>query len=164
MNRLVSRWQAGTVVVSMMVLGGCATTPGSDVATACPTTKIAVPSDRIGHSDDQGRIRYVVTMERLITSCQIVDGHVDVDLAFDLKAERGPVFDDRPMKLDYYVATVDPRREIVDKQVLGVELTLAPAQTESVVREELTLRLPISDDASGANYNLYLGFQPERRS
>lgn len=128
---------------------------------ACPPTQIAVPSDRIGHSDDEGKIRYVATMEQLLSSCEVSDDHVVVNLVFNLKAERGPVFEDRPVTLTYYIATVDPNREIVDKKLLDIELALKPDQAESVVREALTLHLPISNDATGANYSLYLGFQPD---
>lgn len=150
-------------MVSFGMLAACATGGGGNVETACPPAQIAVPSDRIGHSDDGGTIRYVATMEQLISSCDIEEDQMSVDLAFNLKTERGPAFEERPVNLTYYVATVDPNREIVDKQLLDVELNLAPEQRESVIREELTLRVPISSDATGANYSLYLGFQPARQ-
>jgi len=95
-----------------------------------------------------------------VSSCRIDENHVAVNLTFDVKAERGPAFEDRPVSLTYYIATVDPNREIIDKKILRVELELKPAEVQSVLREELTLHLPISTDATGANYNLYLGFQP----
>lgn len=160
----ISWWRAGAVAVSLTALGACATNGAGEIAAACPTTQIAVPSDRIGHSDEEGRIRYVATIEQLISDCRINDDHMAVDLAFNLKTERGPVFLEEPINLTYYVATVDPKREIVDKQLLSVLMELQPEQAESVVREELTLHLPLPNDATGANYNLYLGFQPDRDS
>lgn len=163
MSCLVSSCQIGAVVVLTLALGACAD-KGAVVDTACPPTQIAVPSDRVGHSDEQGRLRYVATIEQLSSSCRVEGDHLALDLAFNIKAERGPVFEEQPMKLTYYIATVDPRREIVDKQLLDIELTLQPEQAASIVREELTLHLPASDDATGANYNLYLGFQPDRRT
>ena len=160
MSRRGNWWRAGGAVAAALTLAGCAT-GGIDVETACPSSQIAVPSDRIGHSDDEGQLRYVATIEQLSSDCRIDDDQVAVDLAFNLKAERGPVFQDEPINLTYYVATIDPRREIIDKQLLSVLMKLGPDQTQSVVREELTLLLPLSDEATGSNYNLYLGFQPE---
>ena len=156
-------WRASAVCLSTVMLGACANNVADQAGIACPQTQIAVPSDRIGHSDDDGNIRYIATIEKLISSCEVNGDHVAVDLAFNLKAERGPVFEEKPVSLTYYVATVDPKREIVDKQLLSVDLALQPEQAENVIREELTLHLPLSSDATGANYNLYLGFQPDRQ-
>ncbi|MGI9434187.1 MAG: hypothetical protein ACR2Q4_05050 [Geminicoccaceae bacterium] len=163
MRRLFSLRSSGAALVLVATLAACSATPKDALETACPPTQIAVPSDRVGHSDETGRLRFVATIEQLTTSCRTDDeAFVEVDVAFDLKAERGPVFQDRPVELNYYIATVDPRREIVDKQILSVSLTLAPDETEHVIRESLTLRLPVSSDATGANYSLYIGFQPDQ--
>ena len=160
MSSLLFFGRAGMAVISIAMLAACSTTGRTVVEQACPLTQIAAPSDRIGNSDANGTIRYVATIEQLVSSCRIDENHVAVNLAFDVKAERGPAFEDRPVSLTYYIATVDPNREIIDKKILRVELELKPAEVQSVLREELTLHLPISTDATGANYNLYLGFQP----
>jgi hypothetical protein len=145
-----------------LTLGACAGQGGSGTDVACPATQVAVPSDRIGHSDEEGRIRYVATIEDLVSRCRAEGDRIALDLAFNVRAERGPVFEDEPLTLTYYIATVDPGREIVDKELLAIELTLQPWQSENVIREELTLMLPIAEDATGGNYNLYVGFQPDR--
>lgn len=163
MNLTAPFGRAGLVVVAVAGLVGCASKATDEAGTACPPTQIAVPTDRIGHSDEQGNLRYIATMERLTSSCREDGEHIEIDIAFDLKAERGPVFEDKPILMTYYVATVDPQREIVDKQLLKVRIELAPEQTESSIRESVTLRLPAPSEASGANYNLYLGFQPDQQ-
>lgn len=151
------------MVLPAALVGACAGDNAGNELAACPPTQIAVPTDRIGHGDEDGRIRYVATMEQLSSSCRQDGEHVEVDIAFLLRAERGPAFEEKPVELIYYVATVDPSREIVDKQLLDLSLTLAPDQSEGSVREQLTLRLPLSSEASGANYSLYLGFQPDQQ-
>ena len=161
MNIQIQGWPAGVAVVAMTALASCTTDGTGEVETACPSSQIAVPSDQIGHSDGEGRIRYVATIEQLVSDCRIDEDHVAVDLAFNVKTERGPVFVDEPINLTYYIATIDPSREIIDKQLLDVSMQLGPEQAESIVRQELTLRLPLPSDVTGANYNLYLGFQPE---
>ncbi len=162
MSILTSKLRAGAVITAVLALGACTSKPVADLGAACPPTQLAVPSDSIGHSDEEGSIRYVATLEKLVSSCSVNGDHVAVDLAFDVKAERGPAFQEQPISLTYYIATVDPKREIVDKKLLAVALELQPEQAAYSVREELTLHLPISSDASGANYSLYLGFQPDR--
>lgn len=154
---------AGMAVALSLALGGCATNGLNELVEACPSAQVAVPSDSIGHSDEEGSIRYVATIEKLVSNCQIDGDQVTLDLAFNLKAERGPAFNDEPIKLTYYLATVGPEREIIDKKLLNVELALEAEQTDNTIREKLTLELPASKDITGSNYNLYLGFQPDEK-
>ena len=163
MTMQLSYLTAGMVIALPLAFSACATSDLSELVDACPSAQVAVPSDSIGHSDQEGRIRYVATIEKLVSNCQIEGDQITLDLAFDLKTERGPVFDGKPVKLTYYLATVGPQREIIDKKLLNVEFALGADQTDHTVREELTLELPASKDVTGSNYNLYLGFQPDER-
>ena len=145
------------------LLGACVFQTAGETDIACPPTQIAVPSDRIGHNDKDGNLRFVATMAQLASTCRQDDEDIEVDIAFTMTAERGPAFEDKPVKLVYFLATVDPEREIIDKQILTVRLDFAPEQTVSAIRESVSLRLPASIEASGANYSLYLGFQPNEQ-
>lgn len=144
-------------------LSACANQAGDQALNACPPAQIAVPSDRIGNNNEQGELRFVAIMEQLSSSCRQDEDDLEVDLAFTMRAERGPAFEDRPVQLTYFLATVDPEREIIDKQILDIQLDFEPDQQASELRERVTLRLPASTEATGANYNLYLGFQPDRQ-
>ena len=152
---------SGTLLASF--LSACAGPAVDPSLTACPPAQIAVPSDRIGHSDEDGKLRFVAIMKELASDCRRDEGDIEVDIAFTMSAERGPAFEEAPVQLIYFLATVDPKREIVDKQILDVQLDFAPDQPVSAIRETVTLRLPASTEASGANYSLYLGFQPDRQ-
>ena len=142
-------------------LAACANKPSDPASTACPPAQIAVPSDRIGNNNEKGELRFVAALEQLTSGCRRQEDDIEIDIAFTMSAERGPAFDDQPVRLSYFLATVDPRREIVDKQVLDIELNFAPGQQVTALRESVTLRLPASTEASGANYSLYIGFQPD---
>lgn len=157
-------FHAGKVVLASSLLAACAGQVDDQASTACPPAQIAVPSDRIGHTDKDGELRFVATMAELVSSCRQNDGDIEVDLAFTMNVERGPAFEGQAVRLTYFLATVDPEREIVDKQILDVQLDFEPDQPASALREAITLRLPVSTEASGANYSLYLGFQPDRQS
>ena len=155
-----------SVTVLVACLSACASTPGDLARDACPQAQIAVPSDRIGHNNSEGELRFVAVMEELTSDCRRAEGEddVEVDITFAMRAERGPAFEGQPVQLTYFLATVDPQREIIDKQVLDVQLDFGPDQPKSALRESVTLRLPASTEASGANYSLYLGFQPDGRA
>ena len=157
------RYAWGPGLAAAALLSACANQTGDPALTACPPAQIAVPSDRIGHSNEDGELRFVATMEQLASSRRRDENDIEVDIAFTMSAERGPAFEGRPVRLTYFLATVDPKREIVDKQILDVELDFASDQPKSALRESVTLRLPASTEASGANYSLYLGFQPDRQ-
>ncbi len=147
----------------LLALSACANQAADQAAIACPPTQIAVPSDLIGHNNQKGELSFVATIEQLTSSCRQDEGDVEVDIAFVVRAERGPALGDKPVALNYYLATVDPSREIIDKQILDVNLAFKPEQAVSALREQVTLRFPASTEATGANYSLYIGFQPDQQ-
>jgi outer membrane protein OmpA-like peptidoglycan-associated protein len=162
--RAVSRTLSpGAAVASALLLTACASQPGERAELACPPVQIAVPADRLGHNNEKGELRFVAVMDELISSCRQDEENLEVEITFTMSAERGPAFDDEQVDLTYFLATVDPNRNIVDKQILGVQLDLGNDKALSALNETVTLRLPASTEASGANYSLYLGFQPDQQ-
>lgn len=152
-----------SAVVSIALLGACAKQESETELVACPPAQIAVPSDRIGHNSGDGELSFIATLKDLSSSCRLEDDDIEIDLAFVMQAERGPAFGDKPLELIYFLATVDPNRDIIDKQLLDLKLDFGPDQPVGAVREEVTLRLPASTEATGANYSLYLGFQLDQQ-
>ena len=163
MSALSLSYKQGLAAVSTCLLAACAGDSADPLLAACPPAQIAVPADQIGHNNRDGELRFVARMGELASSCRQEEDDVEVDIAFTMSAERGPAFEDRSVGLVYFLATVDPNRAIIDKQILNVQLDFLPDQPISALREEVTLRLPASTEASGANYNLYLGFQPDQQ-
>lgn len=163
MSRSIRFLGPAPATIAVALLSACAAQVDDQALTACPPAQIAVPSDRIGHSAENGDLRFVAIMDELASSCRRDDEDIEVDIAFTMSAERGPAFEDQPVRLTYFLATVDPKRQIVDKQILDVQLDFDPDQQVSALREEVILRLPASTEASGANYSLYLGFQPDQQ-
>ncbi len=161
MSMISRSFAPASAAVLLSFLSACAGQTDDLALNACPPAQIAVPSDRIGYNNADGELRFVGILEQLTSSCRRDEDDVEVDITFIMRAERGPAFEDKPVRLNYFLATVDPKREIVDKQVLGLQLDFEPDQAESALRESVTLRLPASTEASGANYSLYLGFQPD---
>ncbi len=160
MSMIPRRFPLASTAVLASCLSACANQPRDLALDACPPAQIAVPADRIGHNNEQGELRFVAIMEQLSSSCRQDEDDVEVDITFTMRAERGPAFDDQSVQLIYFLATVDPERAIIDKQILDIQLDFEPDQPASALRERVTLRLPASTEATGANYSLYLGFQP----
>ncbi len=146
-----------------LLLAACASQPGERVELACPPVQIAVPADRLGHNNEAGELRFIAVMDELISSCRQDEDNLEVEITFTMSAERGPAFDAEQVDLAYFLATVDPNRDIIDKQILDVQLDLGDDKALSALSETVTLRLPASTEASGANYSLYLGFQPDQQ-
>ncbi|MEL6961484.1 MAG: hypothetical protein AAFO01_01935 [Pseudomonadota bacterium] len=158
-----ARLSTGFALTTALLVGACASNPTERAELACPPVQIAVPADRLGHNNDKGELRFVAVMDELISNCRQDEDNLEVEITFTLSAERGPAFDEDLVDLTYFLATVDPNREIIDKQILGVQLDLGDDKAVSSLSETVTLRLPASTEASGANYNLYLGFQPDQQ-
>lgn len=153
----------GFAVTTVLLVGACASQPTERAELACPPVQIAVPADRLGHNNDKGELRFVAVMDELISNCRQDEENLEVEITFTMSAERGPAFDEDSVDLTYFLATVDPNRDIVDKQILDVQLDLGDNKAISSLSETVTLRLPASTEASGANYSLYLGFQPDQQ-
>lgn len=145
------------------LLAACASSTDEQAVAACPPVQIAVPSDRIGHRTQADELTFIATMQQLTSSCRQNEGFIDVDVSFVVTAEHGPALSEGPLSLNYFLATVDPNRQIIDKQTLDLEIDIDLDRQASALRETVTLRLPASIEASGANYNLYLGFQPDQQ-
>jgi hypothetical protein len=107
-------------------------------------------------------LRYVAVLRDLTGTCRYYqDGSkagVDVDLTFNLIAERGPALSGVE-QLTYFVATVGPGRQIRSEQVLNGDLAFGEGEPRTGWTEELTLRLPSITPAEAAEYTLYVGFK-----
>jgi outer membrane protein OmpA-like peptidoglycan-associated protein len=163
MNSAFKSLAPGAAVAAALLLTACASQPRDVADVACPPVQIAVPADRLGHNNEAGELRFVAVMDELISSCRQADDNLEVEITFTMSAERGPAFDDEELDVTYFLATVDPNRDIVDKQILSVRLDLGDDKALSALSETVTLSLPAATEASGANYSLYLGFQPDQQ-
>lgn len=158
-----SHWGSAVALTAASLLGACAGLPSEPVSVACPLVKIAAPANRLGHNNPQGELRFVAVIDELSSSCSRDDDDILVDIAFTLSARRGVALGEGPVPISYFLATVDPNRKIIDKQILFLAIDLERDRPSSTLRETVTLRLPASTEASGANYSLYLGFQPDQQ-
>lgn len=151
--------------LAALALAACGTSaPQSSVLPACPPALFLqgaehTASYRPGAARQPDALRHLAVMTNLASGCRYVAEGVDVDLAFDLIAERGPAFAGEPADLDFFVATIAPDGQILSKQVLSSAIPFGADENAAGVSEQLTVRVPAVTAEQGGAYRLYLGFQ-----
>jgi hypothetical protein len=159
----------GAALLALLWVAGCA--GGGDggapqQVTACPGVLILQGAERTaayaegaaGKPDGQ---RYLAVLTNLRSACGYDETGVDVDLAFDLIVERGPALAGNGVELTYFIATMGPGEEILDKQLLTSDIEFTGDEQVAGSAEQLTLRLPTVSPADAVGHALYVGFQLE---
>lgn len=112
-----------------------------------------------GGEDDAQSLRYTAGLSELVSDCRYSPQGLEVDLSFNVLAEKGPAYGQGPLELIYFVATVGPDRRVRSKQPFSTELRFADGRRVAGEAQSLTLRYPFVFAAEGATLQLYLGFQ-----
>jgi hypothetical protein len=146
-----------------LLLAACASSKPAEPP-ACPAALILDGAQRtISYRPDSDRspsaLRYMAALTNLRSNCSYNDKGVDVDLAVDLIAQRGPAAANDSVPLTYFVATMGPNRKILSKQLLDSKIAFTKGQKVAGVSEQLTLRLPSVTPEHASDYSLLLGFQ-----
>jgi hypothetical protein len=150
--------------LAALPLVACGTSAPQTAAPACPTALFLqgaehTASYRPGAGRQPDALRHLAVMTNLASGCRYGAEGVDVDLAFDLIAERGPAFAGDSADLTFFVATIAPDGEIRSKQVLSSAIAFGADEAAAGMSEQLTVRVPAVTPEQGGAYRLYLGFQ-----
>ena len=155
------------IVAGVLALGACGSSDPQLPQPPCPTALLLdgaqrTSAYRAGAEPRPSELRYLAVLTDLGSTCRYYDDGtregVDVDLTFNLIAERGPALSGVE-QLTYFVATVGPGRQIVHEEVLNSDLAFREGEQQAGWTEELTLRLPSITPAQATDYTLYLGFK-----
>lgn len=155
------------LAVGVLALGACGSTDPPAPPPPCPTALLLEGAERTsvyraGAEPRPDQLRYLAVLTDLSSVCRYydeADGQgVDVDLSFNVIAERGPAIAGGE-ELEYFIATVGPDGRILAKDVLRGDLTFTEGEQRAGWNEDLTLRLPTVTPPEAANYALYIGFQ-----
>jgi hypothetical protein len=130
----------------------------------CPLALIVQGAEQIATyrsavPPDPAELRYLAVLADLSSGCRYQDGGLELALAFNLIAERGAAMADETLRLAYFVGAVAPDGRLLDKQRFTAELTWPVGRERTGVQQELVLRYPSIDIATGPDYRFYLGFQ-----
>lgn len=151
------------LVIGLGLLVAACSSSEPELPPACPNTLFLGGAEKTvaygpGGRRSPDRLRHIAVLTNLASGCRYAEAGVDVGLAFDVIAERGPAFAEDPLRLTYFVVTLGPRQEIRSKQLFDVEIAFEARDTAGS-HQELTLRIPLSEPDEGAEYSLYVGFQ-----
>ena len=156
------------LITGVLALAACGSAEPELPPPPCPTALLLDGAERTSAyrsgaaAPSQNDLRYVAALRDLTSACRYFDdgtrAGVDVDLTFNLIAERGPALAGVE-ELTYFVATVGPGRQIRSEQVLNGDLAFGEGEQRTGWTEELTLRLPSITPAQASDYTLYVGFK-----
>jgi hypothetical protein len=157
------RLAAGLILVALTAVTACSSNEEGAPGPACPlafiiggASRMAVPPPSV--SEDPQALRYVAALSDIRSDCRHDEGAIEVDIGFDLLAQRGPALEGDRANVTYFVATIGPDQTILDKQTFEAEVQFPEGRQVAGIFEALTLRIPIAS-ATDALPELYLGFQ-----
>lgn len=166
----VTRWTGwrASIGLGLLALGGCGTSAPEPPPAPCPAAVILEGADRTaayraGAEARPSEMRYIAALRDLTSACRYysdADGAgVDVDLTFNLIAERGPAMSGS-QDVSYFVQVVGPDARIVPgaQWMLHGDLGFEEGQDRVGWSESLTFRLPTVTSDGGSGYTLYVGF------
>jgi hypothetical protein len=155
------------ILVGVLAVAGCGSSDPELPPPPCPSALLLDGAERTagyraGAEPRPSELRYLAVLTDLSSACRYYDDGtrqgVDVDLTFNLVAERGPALTGVE-ELTYFVATVGPGRQVRSEHVLRGDLSFAESEQRTGWTEELTLRLPSITPAQAPDYVLYVGFK-----
>lgn len=154
-----------------LVLAGCSTAdrlnPFSSSASSlppCPRLAVLDDVDRLTvFRDGPGRDVTDILFEARILGvrgeCRHGDGRVAVETDISFEALRGPADLGRQAQIRYFVAVVDPQRQILNKRIFEVVVAFPPNADRGVVTDQLQQMIPLTAGRSAAAYTVAFGLQ-----
>ena len=164
------RFRPGLVVALLAViglLGACGILGSKKPPPPCP--KIVILKDagkvtkfRPGAGRDLSDLLYEARLHEIATKCKYnrKKREVQVDMHLTIVARRGPAGETRHAKMQYFIAIMDPERNILAKEVFDADLVFPVNVDKGSITESLDQVIPFSayyPDAS--KYVILGGFQ-----
>jgi hypothetical protein len=102
------------------------------------------------------------TMSDIVVACAARRDRVEVDIVFEVRVAEGPALarttPDRKVGLEYFVAIVDPQRQIVTRRTFNADFQFSGNRTKLQSKEELSQRIPLASPGTGGAYQIAVGF------
>jgi hypothetical protein len=152
------------VAFGFLALGACASSEPGAPPPPCPAAVLLDGAERTsayraGAEPGPAELRYIAVLSDLASTCRYTDEGVEIDLAFNLAAERGPALPSASEEVSYFVAMLAPDGRIVSRAAYATELDFEEGYAGALWSEQLTLLIRSVTPAQGADHMLYVGFQ-----
>jgi hypothetical protein len=160
------------VGLAVLAIGACAS--GTDEpAPTCPEVVLLGGAEQVvrfapGRGRDVTDIDYEAEITDVVSRCEFVDegktgnSTVVVAVAPVITAARGSANESQTGRLEYFVGVLDPRNEILNKQVFAIDLPFPGNRTRVVVRDDdppITIRALVRRGTGEALPKIVLGMQ-----
>lgn len=114
---------------------------------------------REGPGRDLTDVIYEAGIADVKMACTYTSSGVDIELGVVLAAERGPANTSRTATVPYYIAIVDPQRNILAKEVFSTTLSFQQNVSRAAAMDETQEKIPLPKGQSAERYGVVLGMQ-----
>lgn len=134
----------------------------------CPQVQILEYADRLTEfAPGPGRdLTDIVLRGRLVNfqgECNVEKDSVQLDLMLDFLIERGPASRGAEGRFAYFVAISEFHPAPSGKQVFPIELEFESGLNRVAYRDQVSVGIPLAEGRSASDFNLFIGFQLDRR-
>jgi len=117
---------------------------------------------RPGRGRDATDTLVQASMSDIAVTCGTRRDRVDVDITFEIRAAEGPalakVASDRKVALEYFVAIIDPQRQILTRRTFNADFQFTGNRTKLQSKEDLSQHIPLANPNTGGGYQIAVGF------
>ncbi|MEX2648108.1 MAG: hypothetical protein WD673_03740 [Alphaproteobacteria bacterium] len=154
-------------LAAALLLGSCGG-EGVGGPVVCPAVLVVadaatVTEYRDGPGRDLTDVRFSAGVADVNWACEYDgEGHVDVEIAIDLVASRGPAADAPTARFAYFVVLADQTRAIRAKKVFPFEITFEGNVASVGFRRVAGTTFYVGEETTGSGYTIFIGFQLTR--
>ena len=150
----------GFLVAGALALAGCQGLVDQS-GRACPSIAILADTDTVSvfvRPGDPTTVAAEATISGLNSACRANDERVEVEIAFQITALRGPTSNAPALEVPFFVAVTDARGKVLGKDIFFSRLTFDETGHATTV-EQLVEDIPMADGESPVVFQVILGFQ-----
>lgn len=152
-----------TLAVAFGALSSCSMFDNS-IQFPCPTVGVPHESSTLtlfqpGNGRDLTDVIFSGGVQDAKIACTYTSNGVDINLGVRVGGELGPAAKTRTATVPYFVAIVDPNRNILAKQVFNQTLVFPPNVSLSTSFDETEEHIPLPKNKSAEHYGIAVGMQ-----
>ena len=158
-------WRTTAAVLALTVLAaGCGS--GDKVEPACPEGVIPLDASKItvfrdGPGRDLTDVLSTANIQNMLMQCRYEKNAVDIyNFQIAITADRGPADRSKMADYEYWIAIVDPQRNVLLRKTYKQHFDFPGNLTHvGTVVSDLDLRIPMPDVMKAPSYQVVIGFQ-----
>jgi len=154
-SKSVRAWSAGLLGISLLALAGCNSNEG--FTPGCPNVAIVRDAGTYRMPGTDGQVAATAVMSSVRALCEYEDTGVTVNAVMTVTASPIQGQSVSSVPVEYFVAVLDPARNVLAKQIFGV--TVPINGDTGAVAEELVQFIPAPKTVDARYYEVLVGFQ-----